>query len=704
VEGICGAAARALHVPLLAGGAEDPVVQVSHAIAARGRVLLILDNFEQVADLAPATVGRWLELAPAARLLVTTRVRLGLADEVVLTLEPLTLPGEDPEGDSEAVDLFVERARAARPGLRLEPRDLDAVRAVVRALDGLPLAIELAAARLSILTPPQLLERLEARFELLRARHPTGTGRQATLRATIDWSWSLLEPWEQATLAQLSVFAGGFTADAAEGVVDLAPFPDAPWTLDVLQALGDKSLVRSTAAAEHPAELRLGLYESIREYAARRLDEMGGRAAAEARHEAWFLRTCGAWAEAVGGRDSVRLRQLLSLETENLAAVRDRARARLAAARGVDERRRGAAALLAAVLALDPVLRARGPFARHLAWLEDAVDSAALAGVEPAFLARGYLARGEVRRTKKRSAESGEDFSRAVALARTLGDRRLEGRALHGLANLSHGQARVEDSVRLFEEALAVQRAAGDRAGEGETLGALGAIAIWLAKLDEAQRRLEEALRCLREDGDARFEGFVLVALGALCFERGESTAARRYVEQAVDVLAEADDLRYQGEAAMYLAFMDWEAGSLDAARAHAGRALAVGREIGDVVYQSRYLALLAAVDACAGRVTEAREGLRDAESLAAGCGSSLVVLTVSLLRGQLEVALARAAAGRGDAAARAQHLADARARVAPARAKGPPDSAHPEGAPPPCEVCDEVRFVLRMLERALDG
>jgi hypothetical protein len=243
--------------------AGDAAAQLAEAIAGRGRCLIVLDNFEQVAMHAAATVGRWLDGAPEAAFMVTSRERLNVAGETVQPVEPLPLNGP-------AIDLFVVRAQARRPGFVPDDAQRAVVAEITSLLDGLPLAIELAAARIGVLSPAQLLLRLRDRFALLAGRG--GTGRQATLRAAIDWSWQLLSAWEQAAFEQCSVFEGGFTLAAAEAVIDLVPWPDAPPVVDTMQALLDKSLLRrwSPPQAEPRQELDepyFGMYLSIHEYA-----------------------------------------------------------------------------------------------------------------------------------------------------------------------------------------------------------------------------------------------------------------------------------------------------------------------------------------------------------------------------------------------------------------------------------------------------
>lgn len=249
LDGIVHAVAQGLDVPL---GKDDPVAQLGHAIAGRGHCLVILDNFEQVARHAPDTLGHWLNRAGSARFIVTTREVLGLPGEEVVALEPLA--------PSEAAALFVRRAEAAQPGFQPTAEDQSAIMPLVQLLEGLPLAIELAAARVRVTPPRMLLSRMSERFRLL-ASSGGRVDRQATLRAVFDWSWDLLSTPEKAALAQLSVFEGGFTLESVEAVLDLSAYESAPWPMDALQSLTQKSLVR------HVTDARFDLLVSVQEYA-----------------------------------------------------------------------------------------------------------------------------------------------------------------------------------------------------------------------------------------------------------------------------------------------------------------------------------------------------------------------------------------------------------------------------------------------------
>src|SRR5439155_21739470 len=192
-------------------------------------MLLLLDNVEQLAARAAAVLERWLAMAPRARFVATSREVLRALQEHVYEVPPLKTPEEgDDVRQSEAVMLFIDRAAAARPSVELTPADEQAVAEIVRQLDGMPLAIELAAARMAVLSASQLEQRLPRRFELLGTKSRDATARQATLRGAIDWSWQLLNAWEKSALGQLSVFRGGFSAEAAEAVLDLSGWSEAP--------------------------------------------------------------------------------------------------------------------------------------------------------------------------------------------------------------------------------------------------------------------------------------------------------------------------------------------------------------------------------------------------------------------------------------------------------------------------------------------
>ncbi|WP_406508885.1 BTAD domain-containing putative transcriptional regulator [Streptomyces sp. NBC_00212] len=252
--------------------ADDPVVRLAEHCGPR-RMLLLLDNCEHVIGAAAELAEYLLARCPHLVVLATSREPLGVPGELVRPVEPLPAPY--------ALRLLAERGAAARPGFRVED-DPDAAAEICRRLDGLPLAIELAAARLRMLTPRQIADRLDDRFRLLTSGSRTVLPRQQTLRAVVDWSWDLLEAPERAVLGRLAVFAGGCDLAAAEAVCAEDGGLDAPDVPAVLGSLVDKSLV--VAAPDDTGEMRYRLLETVAEYATERLDGAGDRAAAERRH------------------------------------------------------------------------------------------------------------------------------------------------------------------------------------------------------------------------------------------------------------------------------------------------------------------------------------------------------------------------------------------------------------------------------------
>ncbi|NEB77742.1 tetratricopeptide repeat protein, partial [Streptomyces sp. SID14478] len=253
---------------------DDPMVRLVEHCADR-RMLLVLDNCEHVVDAAAALAEHLLARCPGVTVLATSREPLGVPGELLYPVEPLPQPY--------ALRLFGERGAAVRPGFTVD-QDPDAVAEICRRLDGLPLAIELAAARLRMLTPRQIADRLDDRFRLLTSGARTALPRQQTLRAVVDWSWDLLDATERAVLARLSVFSGGCDLAAAEAVCG-SDGPDGGYVLQTLASLVDKSLA---VAEPDDGGMRYRLLETVSEYGGERLDESGERAAAERAHLTYF--------------------------------------------------------------------------------------------------------------------------------------------------------------------------------------------------------------------------------------------------------------------------------------------------------------------------------------------------------------------------------------------------------------------------------
>ena len=586
VDGIVHAVAEALAVPL---GKEEPVTQLGNAIAARGRCLIILDNFEQVSRFAEETLGRWLNRATDARFVVTTREVLGLAGEETLALAPLP--------PAEAVALFVQRAASAKHDFKPSAEDRAAIDPLVKLLECLPLAIELAAARVRVMPPRTLLSRMSERFKLLSS---TGgrRDRQATLRSTFDWSWDLLSLLDKTALAQLSVFEGGFTMESAEAVLDLSGYADAPWTIDTVQSLLDKSFARRVS------EARFDMLVSVKEYAAEHLRTEGrfpgsspaALTAAEARHSAYFA--------TLGEKRAV---EGACVEIDNLVAA-----CRRAAARGAAEETAGA--LQGAWAAL----RLRGPFR---VGVELASIVSGTPGLGAAARAIVEWVAGDALYALGGVAEARTHLEAALALAREARDTRCEARVLANLADLRTRDGHEEEARAFHTQALALARGLGDPELECMVLNGLGTLEEHLGRLEESRAHWEAALALARNMRDRRWEGGLLGNLGSLHVSEGRLDEARAHFEAGLVVARECGDRKFEGNALCNLGLLHQLLGKMEEAGMELEAALVVARQIGHVRLECVVLCNQGIVYDALGRPAEARIRYEAALFVARGLG-----------------------------------------------------------------------------------
>ncbi|MDI1436904.1 AAA family ATPase [Polyangium sorediatum] len=477
------------------GDVDETVAQIGHALAARGPMVLLLDNFEQVVEHAETTIGRWLVMAPLATLIVTSREALRLEEEVSFEIQPLTL--------EEGVRLFEDRARLVRPDLAITGEERDAVLRIVEHLEGIPLAIELAAARTAILLPSEIDTRLGSPFGLLRTARRGAPERHQTLERAIDGSFDLLMPWEKAAFAQCSVFRGGFSLQAAEAVLDLTPHPEAPPVLDVLAALCHKSLLRRYVLPGPSNRTRFGMFESLRVYAAGKLDEASS-ARAERRHSRHFVEAAEAWALTSGAGFALGLEQL-ALESSNILQV---------ARRRVKEH----ALALRAALALDALFARVGPLQARVDLLEDV--SMCEQAATPELRIRYLRMRAEAHWMSYPWTDTRPDLKCALSLARQEGDRRAEVAILVALAAASIYQTEPQAGGHYYRQAVAAARLHGDRA----------ALAMVLCGPDDEVLDPAEILALVEELEDLRER---TVALGNLIIRRMVSGELERALEAA---------------------------------------------------------------------------------------------------------------------------------------------------------------------------
>ncbi len=602
-EDVLHAVARALDVPL---GSADPVGQLGHAIAGRGPCLLVLDGFEHIASQPGLTVGRWQELAPGAQILVTTREVLGLPGEVVFPLGPLSL--------DDAAALFDARAALADATYEPEPA---VVHELVARLDRLPLAIELTAARIRTLSSAKMLERVSDRFKLVRS---TGSrrGRQANLRATLDWSWAILPDGERKALSGLSAFEGGFDLESAEAVVG-----ERAYTL--VTSLVDRSLLRPASDG------RFSLLATVQHYAVERL---GGavRRAAEVRHGAYFaaLGTDDALAALDGAAGSER-RAAMVRDFDNLVA---------ACRRAVD--RLDPDVAVGALRAAWAVSEIHGGYER-ISDLAERISS--LPSMEPA-------ARAEVLRTGAESLwfrgelDSAEErLEAALAIAVEIGDRRGEGRCLRRLGVIAD-QRRAPDAEARLEAAVEAARAAGDILGESDARNALGVVAYNDGRPDAALHRYREAL-ALVGDGSRR-QSKLLANMAIALSEQSHHDEARALTRDALERARATGDRTAERYQLSNLATFDEVSGELELAAEHSSEALALSTELGDRIARSFDLAALGSVLRLLGEAERARDALTQAIALAQKVGATpawstalRVLALLDLEAGRLDAALA---------------------------------------------------------------
>ena len=521
---IPGAVAAALG--LADPGGPQPLTE-SLADALREQdTLILLDNCEHLIDGAAKFSAQLVRDCPRLRILATSREPLGIDGEHVYRVPSLSLPPGEAEtaddiGAADAVRLFVDRARAQDSGFALDESSARLVASVCRRLDGIPLALELAAARLSSMSIRQVSERLDQRFRLLTGGSRNAMPRQQTLQAAVDWSFELLSRPEREVLRRLSVFAGGFELEAAE-VICAAGDVDVFDAADLLGSLVSKSLV---VADRTPGSVRYRMLETIRQYGAQELLRSGGEAevlAARDRHAAYFLGLAGEAAPALSGHGQGIWLRRLDIEWENLRA----AATHLAAEGRADD-----------VLQLGVWLLGFAISRGHtdvLAWLLEAVD---LADPRPgvlltnALVSIGLLIATLMRMDAAAQALAGQCGERALAMARELGDRRLEARALLVLAGAAYYLHHDLDRVRrIGEEGVAIAREIGDVHLRGQlqaTLSIGGAS-------DENRRVRLDSLDCFRRSGDEMLAANEMHMLYGLDILAGLLGDARAHITEAI--------------------------------------------------------------------------------------------------------------------------------------------------------------------------
>jgi predicted ATPase/serine/threonine protein kinase len=572
-------------------------------------MLLVLDNFEHLVSAAPV-VAQMLTAAPKLKVVVTSQAPLHIYGEHEFPVPPLALP--DPKSIPPlevlsrlpAIELFVERAQAVKHQFALTKETAPVVAAICSRLDGLPLAIELAAARIKLLSPSAMLTRLESRLSLLTGGARDLPARQQTLRNTVEWSYGLLNDAEQTLLRRLSVFTGGCTLEALEAVCDTKGDLGLD-VLDGMASLVDKSLAQQVEQVDQ--ETRFIMLSAIREYALERLAESNDESATRRAHAAYYLVLAEEGAEDIDAQPEwldryevehenfrlaidhlIKTRDTewgLRLGTalfrfwetrEHLAEGRD-AIARLLAMEGAGTRPKQRARLLfaGAVLAA-----AQGDYAAGRPLFEESLDTCVRLndnrGVAVALNALGVNARDRGEFTEASSL-----FERCLAIWKDFGDPSDIARALSNLASVMKLQGKYERASKLYDECLTIFRQIGDGAGAAWTLNYLGDVAREKADLLAARFYCEQSLSEFRRLQDSWGIASALSDLASLSCDQGNNLEARRLYGESIKVFQELGHKRGIARALECLAVSAAAQSKAEQSLRWAGAAAALRQQLG---------------------------------------------------------------------------------------------------------------------------
>ena len=491
------------------------------------RLLLVLDNFEQIVSAAPY-VSAMVGAAPGVKVLVTSRIALHLYGEHEFPVPPLTLP--DPESAppeelarNPAVTLFAQRAQAVQPNFELNTQNSTHVAEICVRLDGLPLAIELAAARSKIFTPRTMLDRLANRFELLTRGPIDRTERQQTLHGAIQWSYDLLDSDKQALFRRLGVFVGGCTLEAATSVYGEEASLEA--VEDLVGSLVDESLLRRDNSAEEP---RFSMLETLRDYALKKLAESGEAAQVQERHAHYYLALAERAEPELRGAQQLAWLEKLEQEHANL-------RAALEWSQGPE----GDAELgLRMASALHLFWWARGYMSEAQDWLTKVLSKPEVA--KPSLTrAKAFNASGTIAMFAGEYTQSRQFYEECLAIRRDLmaqgiGDMRGIAGALGNLGLAAWNLADYEAAYTLNKESLEILRELGDKHGVARSLTGLGAVAFSQGKHVEAKAAYLEALDMFEEFGDKQSASMLRNNLGEIALAQGELAEAKTYFTDSI--------------------------------------------------------------------------------------------------------------------------------------------------------------------------
>jgi len=629
-------------VAMVLGLKEQPgksLTQTLTAHLATKRVLLLVDNAEHLLADCAQLADALLRQCPHVVLLVTSREGLGITGELTYRVPSLSVP--DPKQHTtpeqlsqyESIRLLVERARLQLPHFTVTDQNAPALASVCYRLDGIPLALELAAARMRSMSVEEVNRRLDHRFGLLKGGSRTAPPRQQTLRSLIDWSYDLLQEAEKALLCRLSVFAGGWTLAAAEAVCHGEGVEEEE-VLDILSSLVDKSLVGTDA---RNSATRYRLLETVRQYARDRLRERGDEAQWRGRQLAYFLALAEEAEPQLRGADQQAWLDQLETEHDNLRSALG-----WSAAAGGD-----AAGGLRLAGALCRFWSVRGYLGEGRGWVSGLL-AAATGGQAAAARAKALNGAGGLARHQGDNAAARALFEQSLAIYRELGDRQRIAFSLNNLGVVADDQGDYPAARALHEESLAIQRELGDGWSIAMSLHNLGVLASDQSDHQAARALHEESLAIRRVLGDWQGIGDSLNSLGSSASEQGDYAAARALFEESLAIQRDLGDRQSMALSLNALGHMAFAQGDNACARALHEETLTIYRELGDRRGIARSLVGLAYVAfalGCPGRAARIWAG---AERLRETIGETLPPSDCADYNRR--VAAARAAIGDGSA------------------------------------------------------
>jgi predicted ATPase/DNA-binding SARP family transcriptional activator/DNA-binding CsgD family transcriptional regulator len=576
-------------------------------------VLLVLDNCEHLADSVAHLLDTLLDSCPRLKVLTTSREALGLAGEVLWRVPSLSVPDTDrlpAPGEMsryEAVRLFAERARLRLPAFELTQEDAPAVAEVCRKLEGMPLAIELATARMGTLSVGQISERLEDPLSLLRLGGRTAASRQRTLRATLDWSYHLLREPEQTLFGRLSVFAGGWTLEAAEAVGTGGGIEEGE-VLDLLSRLVDKSLVVTQVSGGQGVP-RYRMLEPVRQYAQEKLEQSGEGEEIHRRGARFFLALAEDAELGLSGPEDAAWLSRVQAEHNNIRAVLS-----WALDRGDIE------VGLRLAGALWQFWEARGHYGEGKRWLEEALEKDDRASATARAKALEGLSWLTYRRGDTHRAEATAKEGLELSAEARLGERLLAcfKSILGQVADIRGDYAHA---TNLYGESLELYRQAEDKLGFARTLHDLGNVSSARREYERAKEFYEESLALSRELGGAELLGGILVSWGYMCLLEGDYERGAALNEEAAALYRGRG---YKGGLDYVLDNLGWAAllqGDYERARTSYRESLMLCKELGEKMIAAESLEGLACVVGSKGEAERAARLFGAAEALREAVG-----------------------------------------------------------------------------------